>query len=75
MSQRAKFEGKSPNRKPANGHLNGKSKVKKQEISQDYSTQQLRAYNRFLKEGRLTECLDRKGLLDMNNVRLPSFTL
>ncbi|KAI3765750.1 hypothetical protein L2E82_15793 [Cichorium intybus] len=50
------------------------SKVKKQGISQDYSSQQLRAYNRFLKEGRLTDCLEkleyleRKGLLDMNNV-------
>ncbi|KAL4584999.1 hypothetical protein LXL04_009612 [Taraxacum kok-saghyz] len=94
----AKFEGKPPNGKPANGHLNGsrrefwkkgeeksmltKSDLKllfpeskvKQEISQDYSSQQLRAYNRFLKEGRLTECLEkleyleRKGLLDMNNV-------
>ncbi|KAL4570152.1 hypothetical protein LXL04_025803 [Taraxacum kok-saghyz] len=54
------------------------SKVKKQEISQDYSSQQLRVYNRFLKEGRLTGCLekleylDRKGLLDMSNVMVNS---
>ncbi|CAH1423372.1 unnamed protein product [Lactuca virosa] len=50
------------------------SQVKKQATNQDYSSQQLRAYHRFLKEGRLTDCLEkleyleRKGLLDMNNV-------
>ncbi|XP_076917607.1 pentatricopeptide repeat-containing protein MRL1, chloroplastic-like [Bidens hawaiensis] len=50
------------------------SKVKKEGSTKDYASQQLRAYHRFLKEGRLTdsleklEYLERKGLLDMNNV-------
>ncbi|KAK9070890.1 hypothetical protein SSX86_009458 [Deinandra increscens subsp. villosa] len=50
------------------------SQVKKQNSSKVYASQQLRAYQRFLKEGRLTdsleklEYLERKGLLDMNNV-------
>ncbi|KAJ9562971.1 hypothetical protein OSB04_008131 [Centaurea solstitialis] len=55
-------------------HLFPISDRKKQESSKVYSSQQLRAYHRFLKEGRLTDCLEkleyleRKGLLDMNNV-------
>ncbi|KAI3803999.1 hypothetical protein L1987_32166 [Smallanthus sonchifolius] len=50
------------------------SQVKKQGNTKEYASQQLRAYQRFLKEGRLTdsleklEYLERKGLLDMNNV-------
>ncbi|KAD6795572.1 hypothetical protein R6Q59_020525 [Mikania micrantha] len=50
------------------------SQVKKQGSTKDYASQQLRAYYRFLKEGRLAdsleklEYLERKGLLDMNNV-------
>ncbi|KVH96510.1 Pentatricopeptide repeat-containing protein [Cynara cardunculus var. scolymus] len=55
-------------------HLFPTSQLKKQGSSKDYPSQQLRAYHRFLKEGRLTDCLERleylerKGLLDMNNV-------
>ncbi|KAJ0883683.1 putative tetratricopeptide-like helical domain superfamily, pentacotripeptide-repeat region of PRORP [Helianthus annuus] len=48
--------------------------IKKEGSTEQYASQQLRAYHRFLKEGRLTESLEkleyleRKGLLDMNNV-------
>nr|XP_043623607.1 pentatricopeptide repeat-containing protein MRL1, chloroplastic [Erigeron canadensis] len=50
------------------------SQRNKQGPTHNYASQQLRAYHRFLKEGRLTESLEkleyleRKGLLDMNNV-------
>nr|GEV97710.1 pentatricopeptide repeat-containing protein MRL1, chloroplastic isoform X1 [Tanacetum cinerariifolium] len=50
------------------------SQEKKEKNAKEYASQQLRAYHRFLNEGRLTESLkkleylDRKGLLDMNNV-------
>lgn len=55
-------------------YLFSDSKLKKERNTNDYSSQQLCAYYRFLKEGRLTdslvklEYLERKGLLDMNNV-------